>query len=571
MSKGKTLQICQLRQICEACLCGMPHRLIATQCHCSPSTVSVVEQRMKLANIFNVAMIEGMSDQGVLDMYYGQGRAIWSQSDVIVIRQNRRKEQANGDIRILDPDYEYLSERAIDGKESKSVLYASYLKQCELKQCKAVCRTGFYDGLNRVIGKKLGPNVFMRQSHQYGHELAIDYCGDTIGILTADGSIKQYAVCVLAWAASNMVYAEIIPGQTTKDTCLAIANAMVLWQCHPRVLVCDNAKSMVTKHATGREPILNPSFEHYVHSLGISVMANNPYSPSSKGYVELAVRLVQDRCLTVLRREPRALDLTEANAKLMDLVDSQINAAGFRDNCTGTPRKVLFAQCEAPAALALPIKAIREFTEYLPGIRVGRDYLVRVKGHMYSVPWRFAGQLANVELTPRMVYIYIGGEPVARHVRNDDDGCISITPEHRKSEHLARDAKLQTFPDVECVMHVATQLSPTLATFCQGFFAEHDFTEAGNGPIHLIRKYEGSPEQKSLFDEALQALMNKERRQWTSYGFDAELKALRKRRQNTGLRDVSSENLCLRGQEAFTNDALDASATDNSTDKTYQE
>lgn len=507
-------------------------------------------------------------------MYYGQGRAVCSHSDVIVIRQNRRKNQVNGDSRVLSPDYEYLSERAIDGRENKSVLYASYLKQCELKQCKAVCRTGFYDGLNRVIGQKLGPNVFMRQSHQYGHEVAIDYCGDTIGILTADGSIKPYAVCVLAWAASNMVYAEIIPAQTTRDTCYAIANAMVRWQCHPRVLVCDNAKSMVIRHATGRETILNASFEHYVHSLGISVMANNPYSPSSKGYVELAVRLVQDRCLTVLRREPLALGLTEANTKLMDLVDSQINAAGFRDNCTGTPRKELFAQFEVPAALAFPMKAIREFTEYLLGIRVGRDYLVRVKGHMYSVPWRCAGQLANVELSPHMVYIYIGGEPVAKHVRSDDDGCISIKPEHQKPEHLARAAKLETFPDEESVLHVAAQLSPALEAFCKGFFAERNFTEANGGPIHLIRKYQASPEQIPLFDEALRALMRKERREWTSYGFDSELKALRKQRQNSGHREVSSENLCLRGKDAFTNDvpAADGTASeDNSTDKTHKE
>ena len=92
------------------------------------------------------------------------------------------------------------------------------------------------------------------------------------------------------------------------------------------------------------------------------------------------------------------LGLAEANAELSRLVDSEINAAGFRDGMRGAPRRELFDLHEAPAARKLP-QVLPEFRNFTPAARVGRDYLVRVGGCRYSVPWRLAGRFVSAEWT----------------------------------------------------------------------------------------------------------------------------------------------------------------------------
>lgn len=66
----------------------------------------------------------------------------------------------------------------------------------------------------------------MKQEHVYGAKLLIDYTGSPCNLLQSDGTFKSYNICVLIWAASNYIYAELIPQQTSECTNNAISHAI---------------------------------------------------------------------------------------------------------------------------------------------------------------------------------------------------------------------------------------------------------------------------------------------------------------------------------------------------------
>ena len=557
MSQGKNLTTGQLRGICEDLLCRIPQRGIASRRECSASTVSRIRDEMQEAGLDSAAALEAMGDQALVEMHFGKGKAgIGSDgSTITVLRESRRKSPGEGP-EVLVPDFDELADFVIENRVQRALAYADYRRDCCRERLKPVCRTVFYERLRAALRRKAGPSVYMPQARRYGEAAAIDYCGDTFRAVSPEGVEREYAVVVLAWAASNMVYAELIAGQDTASTCIAVAHALQRWQCAPRVLLCDNAKSMVTSHRIGREPVFNQAFIHYMHQLDISVEANNPYSPSSKGFVELSVRLVQDRALTRMRTgHAIPLGLAEANAELSRLVDSEINAAGFRDGMRGTPRRELFDLHEAPAARKLP-QVLPEFRNFTPAAKVGRDYLVRVGGCRYSVPWRLAGRFVSAEWTATRVYIYgPGRELVAEHPIGNGDAAV-VNPAHMPERHRAVALKRASYPDEASVIREGGSISPILGRYCEAFFRLHGFTSR-NGPISVIARYKAEPEMRGLFDAALARLMDSGSG-LHSHEFEKEAGKL-KAMCGSAMPEVDAdfatrpgqEHACLRGPSAF--------------------
>ena len=99
--------------------------------------------------------------------------------------------------------------------------------------------------------------------------------------------------------------------QTTKSTIEGLKKAFTYFDCLPKLLV--------TRHAKGREAVLNPSFELFIIKCGVPVIANTPYSPNEKCHVEQSVNLVQTRVLT--RMKGKFLRLEDANIMLMKYVE----------------------------------------------------------------------------------------------------------------------------------------------------------------------------------------------------------------------------------------------------------
>ena len=74
---------------------------------------------------------------------------------------------------------------------------------------------------------------------------------------------------------------------------------------------------------------------------------------------------------------------------------------------------------------------IPEFVEYLPYLKVDRTYAVTIGKHKYSVPWRYAGEVVQAELSTTNVKLFLDHKLIAEHQRDDSPGC-SIKDEHMK-------------------------------------------------------------------------------------------------------------------------------------------
>lgn len=540
MSKGKNFTPDQLRQMFGLALSKVPVRESAEIMHCSPSTVCAAGMKLEAYGITSVIELSYLSDQEILDIYYKTGRAVCCKGDVVVIRERSRK-HLEGAGRICRPNLQRFVEMHLEQRISREMCFNIYLQETREEDGIPVSRTTFLDGLRTLLNLEQGPNdVYMHQDHPYGFEIGIDYCGDTFPVLMPDGTTEQYAVCVLAWAASYMTYAELIPHQTTKDTCSVIAHAIQRWQCTSRILTCDNAKSMVIKHTTGREPLFNKSFEQFVHSLGMTINANKPYGPTGKGYVEKEVDLIQSRCLSLMRMMDPHMTLIEANTKLMELVDREINAAPFRNNGKGSPRQVLFEKYERPAAVKFN-GVIPEYREHVMGLAVGRDYTVYIKGHHYSVPWRYAHDIVNASLSATKVYISSYQGLIAEHQRSDDDEKYTILPEHMPESHLAMKLKRSDFSDPASVINAAKVFSDTLYSFTQQFFESHTM-EKVDCPLSIIRAYQKHTAEHRIYDAALRRLMELESDKWTSYRYNTLVKEIKDEVASNGMEATLSNS-----------------------------
>ena len=268
----------------------------------------------------SIEELDALSDVTLCEQLYGKGRASVSGNRISVLRPSRRSVSVNKGS-VLTPDYDALACEFEERLCKRKTLWTEYLQKCKDCGADSVCRTTFLRCLGAAVKKLCKENeAFMSQQRVYGFEVQIDYCGTACSVLFPDGHVEKLPVGVLVWAASNLVYAEILPAMTTDATCAFIGHMVSRRGVVPEILVCDNAKSMVVSHQVGHEAIFVQKYQHFLCQLGITAVAALPYRPTDKSQAEEGVKLVQDRCLSELNRE-KPLTLEEANRRLIALVD----------------------------------------------------------------------------------------------------------------------------------------------------------------------------------------------------------------------------------------------------------
>jgi transposase len=108
----------------------------------------------------------------------------------------------------------------------------------------------------------------MRQVHQAGERLFVDYAGQTIDVIDgATGEVRSAQTFVTVLGASNYTYAEATATQTLPDWIGARARVLSFIGGVPRQIVPDNPKVGVL-NANWYEPGLNPTSAIVVSSIG---------------------------------------------------------------------------------------------------------------------------------------------------------------------------------------------------------------------------------------------------------------------------------------------------------------
>lgn len=159
----------------------------------------------------------------------------------------------------------------------------------------------------------------MRQTHQAGEKLFIDYAGQTVSVIEPEtGEVKQAQIFVGVLGASNYTYVEAHADQTLPNWIGAHVRMLAFLGGVPEVLVPDNLKAGV-KRPHRYEPDINPTYQEFARHYGVAVVPTRSRKPKDKAKVEVGVQVVE-RWILARLRDRTFFSLVELNQAIRGLL-----------------------------------------------------------------------------------------------------------------------------------------------------------------------------------------------------------------------------------------------------------
>lgn len=327
--------------------------------------------------------------------------------------------------RHLEPDYAHLHSELKRAGVTLQLLWEEYQQQ---HQGAAYKYSAFCEKYQQWA-KRLKRS--MRQTHEAGDKLFVDYAGQTVPVVDAStGEITQAQVFVAVLGASNFTYACATPTQKAADWVASIIATLEFIGGVPRLLVPDQPRALMAgpdRYEPTSHRLLEELSQHY----NLAVLPARPAKPRDKPKVEVAVQVVERWILARLRHQ-RFFSLGALNKAIAALLQD-LNQRPFK-KLAGC-RASAFASLDQPALKPLP--ATRMVIARFKPARVNIDYHVELDGHYYSVPHRLVGEMVELRITATTVEAIHGHNRVATHALNPRRGAHTTTPEHMPASHRA--------------------------------------------------------------------------------------------------------------------------------------
>lgn len=275
----------------------------------------------------------------------------------------------------------------------------------------------------RRWAKELHP--VLRIPHKAGEKTFVDYAGMTVPYTDRQtGAEREAQVFVATLGASSLTYAEPQASQTVADWIAGHVRMFEYFGGATEALVPDNLKSGVTS-ACFYEPDLNPTYQALAEYYGTAVLPTRKQAPTHKAKVETGVKVVEQRVLAPLPNR-KFFGLEEIQEAMRPLLD-ELNDRPMSH--LGKSRRELYEELDRPALRPLPERPF-EIAEW-KWVRVNIDFHVVFAKHYYSVPYGFIGRQVEVRATAQTIEVFLKGERIASHVRDDKPYFYSTLPEHR--------------------------------------------------------------------------------------------------------------------------------------------
>jgi len=271
----------------------------------------------------------------------------------------------------------------------------------------------------------------MRQTHQAGDKLFVDYAGQSVPIVDAStGEISQAQIFVAVLGASNYTYACATASQKAPDWVASIIDTLEFIGGVPQLLVPDQPRALMAR-PDRYEPTAHRLLEELSTHYGLPVMPARPAKPRDKPKVEVAVQVVERWILARLRQQT-FFSLGALNRSIAALL-VDLNQRPFK-KLPGN-RASAFAELDAPLLRPLPAERM-PIARFKPA-RVNIDYHVELDGHYYSVPHALVGQRVEMRITATTVEVLHGLKRVAAHALHPRRGAHTTNPEHMPASHRA--------------------------------------------------------------------------------------------------------------------------------------
>lgn len=315
----------------------------------------------------------------------------------------RQREQPKSDRR-LQPDWAHIDRELHRKGVTRFLLWEEYRRQHPNGMQYATFTTHYRRW-------KVAAGLSMRQIHNAGEKLFVDYAGLTLAITDpGTGVVHPGQVFVATLGASDYTYVEVTRSQTSEDWLGSHIRALTFFGGVPEIIVPDNLKAGVS-HASRYEPELNRAYAEFAEHYGVAIIPARVRKPKDKALVEVHVQIVERRLLAPLR-DRIFFSLAEANQALAEPLRA-LNTQPFQKR-PGS-RFELFTTLDQPVLRSLPTLPF-EVARW-KRTTVGLDYHVEVEGHHYSVPYRHAKASVDLRLTPALVEVFRDSLRIAVHRR----------------------------------------------------------------------------------------------------------------------------------------------------------
>ena len=132
----------------------------------------------------------------------------------------------------------------------------------------------------------------LRQVHEPGQKLFVDWAGLKVPIHHADGSVSEASLFVAVMGFSNKTYVEAFANEQLEQWIAAHCHAFSFYQGLTRAVVPDNPKTAVT-HPCRYEPVLHRSYQEMAAHYGTVILPARIKKPRDKAHVETGVQIVE--------------------------------------------------------------------------------------------------------------------------------------------------------------------------------------------------------------------------------------------------------------------------------------
>ncbi|PAV12819.1 integrase, partial [Methanosarcina spelaei] len=258
------------------------------------------------------------------------------------------------------------------------------------------------DFVQKVRPEQETPAI-LRYETKPGVQAQVDW--GELGTVEVDGKVKKLFCFNMILGYSRMRYVEFTLNIDTPTLIQCHLNAFEYFGGFTQEILYDNMKQVVIKRALkSSDSEWNSQFEDFFKCFGFIPRLCRPYRPQTKGKIENTVGYVK-RDFFLGRQFTSLEDLNAQVNRWLERVNSTVHGTTYQ-----IPLERFKEENLSPWDQVPPYKVVHKETR-----KVSRDCYISFLGNKYSVPYRFAGRTAELQIFEGKFEVYVDYEKVCEH------------------------------------------------------------------------------------------------------------------------------------------------------------
>ncbi|WP_413874820.1 IS21 family transposase [Albidovulum sp.] len=265
-----------------------------------------------------------------------------------------------------------------------------------------------------------GVPATLRYETKPGVQAQVDW--SEFGKVDIDSKMQKLYCFNMILGFSRMRYIEFTLSIDVYSLIKCHVNAFRYFGGYTKEILYDNMKQVViTRALKSTDSEWNVKFEDFFKQYGFIPRLCRPYRPQTKGKIENTVGYVR-RDFFLGGSFSSVSDINVQAITWLKRVNSSVH---------GTTHEIPLDRLKIEELK--PIDGVPEYLVIREETRtISRDCFISYIGNQYSVPYRFAGREATLQIFNGKFSVIVGGEPVCEHEILSGSGRVSRVKEHFK-------------------------------------------------------------------------------------------------------------------------------------------